>query len=144
MVYESYRSFRVLIADVPMCDYFDAVNAHTKRKQPSSNELNHLAHCLTASGSFPLFTWLCEKNPSRKSVDWHTEHVAKPAQPMQCDQFIYRGMTSVLNTDASLPYNHNLFESLIVKNRIKAVLAYSNHSEVPTPPNTHSGNLDRN
>ncbi|KER20981.1 hypothetical protein T265_10592 [Opisthorchis viverrini] len=28
-------------------------------------------------------------------------------------------MTSVLNTDASLPYNHDLFESLIVKKRIK-------------------------
>ncbi|KAG5445444.1 hypothetical protein CSKR_103747 [Clonorchis sinensis] len=49
------------------------------------------SHCLTASGSFPPFTWLCEKNPSRKSVDWHAQHVAKPAQPMQCDQFIYRG-----------------------------------------------------
>ncbi|GAA56011.1 hypothetical protein CLF_109637 [Clonorchis sinensis] len=28
-------------------------------------------------------------------------------------------MTSVFNTDASLPYNHDLFESLIVKKRIK-------------------------
>ncbi|GAA57003.1 hypothetical protein CLF_111982 [Clonorchis sinensis] len=28
-------------------------------------------------------------------------------------------MTSVTNTDASLPYNHGLFESLIVKKRIK-------------------------
>ncbi|KAG5442070.1 hypothetical protein CSKR_102838 [Clonorchis sinensis] len=28
-------------------------------------------------------------------------------------------MTSVINTDASLPYNHDLFESLIVKKRIK-------------------------
>ncbi|KER22078.1 hypothetical protein T265_09731 [Opisthorchis viverrini] len=28
-------------------------------------------------------------------------------------------MTSVLNTNASLPYNHDLFESLIVKKRIK-------------------------
>ncbi|KER21524.1 hypothetical protein T265_10170 [Opisthorchis viverrini] len=49
------------------------------------------SHCLTASGSLPPFTWLCEKSPSRKSVDWHTQHVAKPAQPVQCDQFIYRG-----------------------------------------------------
>ncbi|KAG5441746.1 hypothetical protein CSKR_113550 [Clonorchis sinensis] len=49
------------------------------------------SHCLTASGSLPPFTGLCEKNPSRKSVDWHAQHVAKPAQPMQCDQFIYRG-----------------------------------------------------
>ncbi|KAG5452186.1 hypothetical protein CSKR_104286 [Clonorchis sinensis] len=29
-------------------------------------------------------------------------------------------MTSMFNTDASLPYNHGLFESLIVKKRIKA------------------------
>ncbi|KER27687.1 hypothetical protein T265_05318 [Opisthorchis viverrini] len=28
-------------------------------------------------------------------------------------------MTSVFNTDASLPYNHDLFESLIVKKRVK-------------------------
>ncbi|KER29238.1 hypothetical protein T265_04086 [Opisthorchis viverrini] len=49
------------------------------------------SHCLTASGSLPPFTWLCEKSSSRKSVDWHTQHVAKPAQPVQCDQFIYRG-----------------------------------------------------
>ncbi|KER28164.1 hypothetical protein T265_04925 [Opisthorchis viverrini] len=49
------------------------------------------SHCLTASGSLPPFTWLGEKRPSRKSVDWHTQHVAKPAQPVQCDQFIYRG-----------------------------------------------------
>ncbi|KER29609.1 hypothetical protein T265_03808 [Opisthorchis viverrini] len=28
-------------------------------------------------------------------------------------------MTSVLNTNASLPYNHDLFESLIVEKRIK-------------------------
>ncbi|KAG5455299.1 hypothetical protein CSKR_105149 [Clonorchis sinensis] len=49
------------------------------------------SHRLTASGSFPPFTWLCEKNPSRKSVDWHAQYVAKPAQPIECDQFIYRG-----------------------------------------------------
>ncbi|KER34003.1 hypothetical protein T265_12477, partial [Opisthorchis viverrini] len=49
------------------------------------------SHCLTTSGSFLPFTWLCEKNPSRKSVDWHTEHVAKPMQPVECDQFSYRG-----------------------------------------------------
>ncbi|KER27743.1 hypothetical protein T265_05297 [Opisthorchis viverrini] len=51
------------------------------------------SHCLTASGSLPPFTWLGEKSPSRKSVDWHTQHVAKPTQPVQCDQFIYRGST---------------------------------------------------
>ncbi|KER30760.1 hypothetical protein T265_02904 [Opisthorchis viverrini] len=28
-------------------------------------------------------------------------------------------MTSVLNTNASLPYSHDLFENLIVKKRIK-------------------------
>ncbi|KER20313.1 hypothetical protein T265_11120 [Opisthorchis viverrini] len=56
------------------------------------------SHCLTASGSLPPFTWLCEKSPSWKSVDWHTQHMAKPAQPVQCDQFIYRG----LNDDGRL------------------------------------------
>ncbi|KAG5452232.1 hypothetical protein CSKR_112521 [Clonorchis sinensis] len=40
------------------------------------------SHCLTSPGSFPHFTWLWEKNPSRNSVDWYTKHVAKPAQPM--------------------------------------------------------------
>ncbi|KER21735.1 hypothetical protein T265_15022, partial [Opisthorchis viverrini] len=30
-------------------------------------------------------------------------------------------MTSVLNTNASLPYSHDLFESLIVKKRIKVM-----------------------
>ncbi|KER27301.1 hypothetical protein T265_05626 [Opisthorchis viverrini] len=54
------------------------------------------SHCLTASGSLPPFTWLGEKSPSRKSVDWHTQHVAKPAQPVQCDQFIYRGWCEML------------------------------------------------
>ncbi|KER24716.1 hypothetical protein T265_07674 [Opisthorchis viverrini] len=57
-------------------------------------------------------------------------------------------ITSVFNTDASLPYNHDLSESLIVKEGIKAdgggVLAYHNHSEVPTPPDIYAGNLDRN
>ncbi|KER29639.1 hypothetical protein T265_03752 [Opisthorchis viverrini] len=46
---------------------------------------------LTASGSLPPFTWLGEKRSLRNSVDWHTRHVAKPAQPKRCDQFIYRG-----------------------------------------------------
>ncbi|KER19505.1 hypothetical protein T265_11740 [Opisthorchis viverrini] len=45
------------------------------------------SHCLTVSGSLPPFTWLYEKIPSRNSVDWHTQHMAKPAQPTQCDQF---------------------------------------------------------
>ncbi|KAG5448510.1 hypothetical protein CSKR_101952 [Clonorchis sinensis] len=26
------------------------------------------SHCLTASGSLPPFTWLCEKNPSRNVI----------------------------------------------------------------------------
>ncbi|KAG5451742.1 hypothetical protein CSKR_109171 [Clonorchis sinensis] len=34
---------------------------------------------------------------------------------------IIDSMTSVFNTDASLPYNHDLFESLIVKKRINAI-----------------------
>ncbi|KER24116.1 hypothetical protein T265_08157 [Opisthorchis viverrini] len=32
---------------------------------------------------------------------------------------IIDSMTSVFNTDASLPYNHDLFESFIVKKRVK-------------------------
>ncbi|KAG5446836.1 hypothetical protein CSKR_203630 [Clonorchis sinensis] len=44
------------------------------------------SRCLTSPGSFPFFAWLCEKNRSRKSVDWHKEHVSKPMQPIQCDQ----------------------------------------------------------
>ncbi|GAA53329.1 hypothetical protein CLF_110013 [Clonorchis sinensis] len=35
---------------------------------------------------------------------------------------IIDSMTSVFNTDASLPYNHDSFESLIVKKRIKAAM----------------------
>ncbi|GAA57555.1 probable inorganic pyrophosphatase 1, partial [Clonorchis sinensis] len=48
---------------------------------------------------------------------------------------IIDSMTSVLNTDASLPYNHDLFESLIVKKKNKdgrggdLLLPYYNHSE---------------
>ncbi|KER27490.1 hypothetical protein T265_13776 [Opisthorchis viverrini] len=53
------------------------------------------SHCLAASDSLPPFTWLGEKSPSRKSVDWHTHHVAEPAQPMQCDQFTYRGCNTL-------------------------------------------------
>ncbi|KER25352.1 hypothetical protein T265_07154 [Opisthorchis viverrini] len=66
------------------------------------------SHCLTASGSLPPFKWLCKKSPSRNLVDWHAQHVAKPAQPMQCDQFIYRGyslepeLDRVLNTPNKL------------------------------------------
>ncbi|KER21453.1 hypothetical protein T265_15088, partial [Opisthorchis viverrini] len=43
-------------------------------------------------------------------------------------------MTSVFNTDASLPYNHDSFE--IMKKGIKV--------GAPTPPDNYSGNLDRN
>ncbi|KER29448.1 hypothetical protein T265_03914 [Opisthorchis viverrini] len=32
---------------------------------------------------------------------------------------IIDSMTSVFNTGASVPYNHDLFESLIVKKRVK-------------------------
>ncbi|GAA48225.1 hypothetical protein CLF_101338 [Clonorchis sinensis] len=58
--------------------------------------------------------------------------------------------TSVFNTDALLSYNHDLFEGLIVKKRIKVdgemdlMLAYFNRSKEPTPSDTHSGNMDRN
>ncbi|GAA39866.1 hypothetical protein CLF_103573 [Clonorchis sinensis] len=56
---------------------------------------------------------------------------------------IIDSMTSVSNTDDSLPYNHDLIESLIVKKRIKVQASY-NHSEVPIAPYTHSRNLDGN
>ncbi|KAG5454227.1 hypothetical protein CSKR_111778 [Clonorchis sinensis] len=48
---------------------------------------------------------------------------------------IIDSMTSVLNTNASLPYNHDLFESLIMKKKNKdgwggdLLLPYYNHSE---------------
>ncbi|KAG5445248.1 hypothetical protein CSKR_110452 [Clonorchis sinensis] len=51
-------------------------------------------------------------------------------------------MTSVSNTDASLPYNHDLSESRILK-RIKVDGKWT-HSGVRTPPDTYSGNLHRN
>ncbi|GAA54121.1 probable ATP-dependent RNA helicase YTHDC2, partial [Clonorchis sinensis] len=62
---------------------------------------------------------------------------------------IIDSMTSVFNTDASLSYNHDLFESLKAKKRIEVkggrelVLTYNNHFDVATPPGTHSYNLDR-
>ncbi|KER20328.1 hypothetical protein T265_11093 [Opisthorchis viverrini] len=46
-------------------------------------------------------------------------------------------MTSEFTTDASLPYNHDLFESHIVRKTINV------DGEVPTSRDTHSGNLDR-
>ncbi|KAG5453168.1 hypothetical protein CSKR_106998 [Clonorchis sinensis] len=52
-----------------------------------------------------------------------------------------------VHTGASLPYNHDLFESLIVNKGGwggHLVLDYYNRSEVHTPPGTHSGNLDKN
>ncbi|GAA49209.1 hypothetical protein CLF_102687, partial [Clonorchis sinensis] len=51
---------------------------------------------------------------------------------------IIGSMTSVFNIDASLPYNHDLFESLIVKKKNKdgrggdLLLPYYNHSENKT------------
>ncbi|KAG5447653.1 hypothetical protein CSKR_107815 [Clonorchis sinensis] len=42
------------------------------------------SHC-----SFPSFDWLCKKGALRKLVYWCTDHVTEPAQPMECDQFIY-------------------------------------------------------
>ncbi|KER27250.1 hypothetical protein T265_05654 [Opisthorchis viverrini] len=33
------------------------------------------SHCLTTPGSLSSFTWLWEKSPSRKSVDWHTRNL---------------------------------------------------------------------
>ncbi|KER34175.1 hypothetical protein T265_00042 [Opisthorchis viverrini] len=33
----------------------------------------------------------CAKSPQRNSVDWHEQHVTKPAQPIQWGQYIYRG-----------------------------------------------------
>ncbi|GAA53424.1 hypothetical protein CLF_110190 [Clonorchis sinensis] len=45
------------------------------------------------------------------------DRLARTRQPNAMD--IYARMISVFNTNASLPYNHGLFESLIVKKRIK-------------------------
>ncbi|GAA52633.1 F-box protein 8 [Clonorchis sinensis] len=60
-------------------------------------------------------------------------------------RFLQSSTTSAFTADASLLYNHDSFERLIVKNNKgepgrDLVLAYYNHSEVPTPPYTHSGN----
>ncbi|GAA53138.1 prominin [Clonorchis sinensis] len=45
----------------------------------------------TYASSFLAFVWFCKDGFSRKSVDWHTEHVTKPSQLGECDQFVYRG-----------------------------------------------------
>ncbi|KER19996.1 hypothetical protein T265_11363 [Opisthorchis viverrini] len=59
--------------------------------QASSSIVNEEETTEPTYKSFQPLTCLCEKNPSRNSVDWHTQHVAKPIQPMQGDQFTYRG-----------------------------------------------------
>ncbi|KAG5450502.1 hypothetical protein CSKR_109091 [Clonorchis sinensis] len=41
-------------------------------------------------------------SPSRNSVDWHTEHVVKPTQPVEYDQFIYPGQ--VISSEKHLMY----------------------------------------
>ncbi|KAG5444570.1 hypothetical protein CSKR_108064 [Clonorchis sinensis] len=48
------------------------------------------SHCMTSPDLLSPFTWLCEKSISRKSIDWYTENVTKPAQTMECDHFICR------------------------------------------------------
>ncbi|GAA48097.1 opioid-binding protein/cell adhesion molecule [Clonorchis sinensis] len=42
---------------------------------------------LTIPGSFSPFTWLCEKSPSGKSVDWHTKHMTKLTQVDRWTQY---------------------------------------------------------
>ncbi|KAG5449531.1 hypothetical protein CSKR_101524 [Clonorchis sinensis] len=74
------------------------------------------------------------KEPSFFSfvIDMITEH----SQPV----IIIDSRTPVSNTDASVPYNHDLSGSLIVKNKNKcgqgrdSVLPYLSHSGVPTLP----------
>ncbi|KER23838.1 hypothetical protein T265_08381 [Opisthorchis viverrini] len=39
--------------------------------------------------------------------------------PYLCIIIVIVSKTSVFNTDASLPYNHDLFESLIVKKKVE-------------------------
>ncbi|KAG5444992.1 hypothetical protein CSKR_102599 [Clonorchis sinensis] len=60
----------------------------------------------------------------------------------KCIIIIIDSMTSVFNTDASLPYNHDLFESLIVKKIIKVKgwppLCFR-HSELGTENSTLFG-----
>ncbi|KER25307.1 hypothetical protein T265_07188 [Opisthorchis viverrini] len=81
----------------------------TKRK--TSDLYNHNKDKLESAGKsvktvYVTVYWttvmLCENSPLRKSADWHTEHVAKPAQPMKCDQFIYPGR--VISSENHLTY----------------------------------------
>ncbi|KAG5452514.1 hypothetical protein CSKR_103319 [Clonorchis sinensis] len=78
-----------------MCPVLDSPSRETTMTSPaeftgSGFHTTLPSDCLTSSGLFPSFAWLCEKNPSRKLVNWHTKNVAKPVQPVECDQFIYR------------------------------------------------------
>ncbi|KER33626.1 hypothetical protein T265_00517 [Opisthorchis viverrini] len=45
---------------------------------------------------------------------------------------IIDSMTSVFNTDVSLPYNHDLFESFIVKNKAEYAAHRPSHDSVGT------------
>ncbi|KER20766.1 hypothetical protein T265_10753 [Opisthorchis viverrini] len=61
-------------------------------------------------------------------MDMKTHHKPKLMGLSKKNELI---MTTVLNTDASLPYNHDLFESLIIKKRMKGwPPLYLRHSEL--------------
>ncbi|KER32739.1 hypothetical protein T265_01227 [Opisthorchis viverrini] len=55
---------------------------------------------------------------SRHSIDHRPQSGQSVSQQKSEIIIINDSMTSVLNTDASLPYSHDLFESLIVKKRM--------------------------
>ncbi|KAG5450997.1 hypothetical protein CSKR_105248 [Clonorchis sinensis] len=61
------------------------------RQWPEQLSFPVVVFILRSPGSLPSFARLCEECPSRNLVDWHSEHVTKPAQSVECDRFIYRG-----------------------------------------------------
>ncbi|KAG5445008.1 hypothetical protein CSKR_105021 [Clonorchis sinensis] len=72
------------------------------------------------AGSWPAFTQAFQ---NERPLSTDTARVPKPLSQNPDRKaaviIIIDGMTSGFKTDASLPYNHDLFESLIVKKRIK-------------------------
>ncbi|KER24537.1 hypothetical protein T265_07807 [Opisthorchis viverrini] len=88
----------------------------------------------------------------RKHGGWDTASLPKPRGEVQRQRPGSNHGSSgrielIFSTDISPPFNHDLFEILIVKNEGNeggrgASLPYCNHFKVPTPQDTHSGNLD--
>ncbi|KAG5452112.1 hypothetical protein CSKR_107910 [Clonorchis sinensis] len=86
----------------------------------------------------------------RKHEGWDTASLPQPRQRLLLCPVItvIDSKTSVFNTDVVLPYNHKSLYSLTINNKsgwsMNPVPACHNHSEGLTPPDTHSGNLDKN